>query len=295
MTQEVLSTCPSAHSNMSYASAARGSATGPCTNRPVPCTICWTLNANANRTRVWSYHYLDHMQTAQPSQQLTDADIAKWSLCPTEFERVVGKDIKASQHACSTGLQLSNLQRDKGLLEAQPFLFWSRVLQTAAPPTPQSPRSSRCRRPHAAGEEKEWCSGPGGVRGETHHCWSSSQAAQAAAAEQLRLSQGREGPACPAAEVQKAPLSRLEAAVADANTHFPGGSGCRCRARQAVLEAGSPTHQASGGGPGCCRCRGQARGWRAHLVMLNKQKYGGAMCGERVGMSRGKHTSWLRV
>ena len=111
---------------MSYASAARGSAAGPCTNRPVPCTICQTLGAT--RTLVWSYHYLDHMQTAHPSQQLSDADIAKWSLCPTEFEGVVGKDIRASQQPARVGLLLSKLQRDKGLLEAQPSLFWSRVL-----------------------------------------------------------------------------------------------------------------------------------------------------------------------
>ena len=44
-----------------------------------------------NHTHIWSYHYLDHMQTAHPSQQLSDADIVKWSLCPTEFARVVGK------------------------------------------------------------------------------------------------------------------------------------------------------------------------------------------------------------
>ena len=130
-TLKVVSSCPSAHVGMSYASASKGSATSPCTNRPVPCSICSTTGAT--RTHVWSYHYLDHMQTAHPSQQLSAEEVEKWALSSEEFRGVMGKDIKASLQAATVEKGLVQLKRDNGLLPNpdQHSLFWSRVLATS--------------------------------------------------------------------------------------------------------------------------------------------------------------------
>ena len=127
-TLKVVSSCPSAHVGMSYGSASKGSATSPCTNRPVPCSICST--SGATRTHVWSYHYLDHMQTAHPSQQLSADEVEKWALSPEEFRGVLGKDIKASLQDAVVKKSLVQLKRDKGLLPNpdQHSLFWGRVL-----------------------------------------------------------------------------------------------------------------------------------------------------------------------
>ena len=128
-TLKVVSSCPSAHAGMSYGPASKGSATNPCTNRPVPCSIC-QQTSGATRTHVWSYHYLDHMQTAHPSQQLSADEVEKWELSPEEFKGVMGKDIKASLQVAAVNKIMIQLRRDKGLLSKpdQCSLFWSRVL-----------------------------------------------------------------------------------------------------------------------------------------------------------------------
>ena len=113
-TLKVVSSCPSAHVGMSYGSASKGSTASPCTNRPVPCSICMT--SGATRTHVWSYHYLDHMQTTLPSQQLSADEVEKWALSPEEFRGVMGKDVKASRRALDVKKSLVQLKRDMELL-----------------------------------------------------------------------------------------------------------------------------------------------------------------------------------
>jgi hypothetical protein len=92
------------------------------------------MTAKATRTHVWSYHYLDHMQTEHPTQLLTAADVEKWSLAPAEFKGVLGKEMKASLLDAGVKQHLNQLKREAGLVEpnpqSQPSLFWSRVLHS---------------------------------------------------------------------------------------------------------------------------------------------------------------------
>ena len=75
--------------------------------------------------------YLDHMQTAHPSQQLSADEVEKWALSPEEeFREILGKDIKPSLQDAAVKKSLAQLKRDTGLLPNpdQHSLFWGRVL-----------------------------------------------------------------------------------------------------------------------------------------------------------------------
>ena len=74
------SNCPFVY-KMSYRAVEKGSVANPCTNRPVPCQICLSTTGTACQY-VWSYHYLDHMQSMHPSQNLTEEEVAK--LCSSQ-------------------------------------------------------------------------------------------------------------------------------------------------------------------------------------------------------------------
>jgi hypothetical protein len=78
----VKSSCPFTY-KMSLASASKGGSTAnPCTNRPVPCQIC--MSASAHHPYAWSYYYLDHMQTAHPSQLVVKPSLF-WSKALSEL------------------------------------------------------------------------------------------------------------------------------------------------------------------------------------------------------------------
>ena len=74
-----------------YRAVKKGSVANPCTNRPVPCQICLSTTG-AVRHYVWSYHYLDHMQSIHPGPKLTEEEAAKYAIHKEKYLGVLGKE-----------------------------------------------------------------------------------------------------------------------------------------------------------------------------------------------------------
>ena len=91
------SSCPLAY-KMSYRSAEKGSNANPCTNRPIPCPTCSV--SDVPNAYVWSYHWLDHMQIAHSSQQVSAEQINKFAISKDEYVGVLGKELTAKRNSC---------------------------------------------------------------------------------------------------------------------------------------------------------------------------------------------------
>ena len=121
----VESNCPFAY-KMSYRAVKKGSVANPCTNRPVPCQICMST-AGTVRHYVWSYHYLDHMESVHPGQKLTEEEVAKYAIHREEYLGVLGKEYAAKEQEKRLNIDLTRLKDDAASV-TNPSLFWSRVL-----------------------------------------------------------------------------------------------------------------------------------------------------------------------
>ena len=121
----VQSNCPLAY-KMSYRAVEKGSVMNPCTNRPVPCQIC-LLTTGSVWQYVWSYHYLDHMQSVHPSQKLTEEEVLKYALRKEEYVGVFGKEYAAKDQERRLTMDLTKLKNDATSV-TNPALFWSKVV-----------------------------------------------------------------------------------------------------------------------------------------------------------------------
>ena len=121
----VESNCPFAY-KISYRAVEKGSVANPCTNRPVPCQICSTTTGTI-RHYVWSYHFLDHMESMHPGQKLTKEEVRKYAIRKDEYLGVLGKEYRAMEQEKRLKIDLARLKDDAASV-TNPSLFWSRVL-----------------------------------------------------------------------------------------------------------------------------------------------------------------------
>ena len=121
----VESNCPFAY-KISYRAVEKGSVANPCTNRPVPCQICSTTTGTI-RHYVWSYHFLDHMESMHPGQKLTEEEVRKYAIRKDEYLGVLGKEYRAMEQEKRLKIDLARLKDDAASV-TNPSLFWSRVL-----------------------------------------------------------------------------------------------------------------------------------------------------------------------
>ena len=126
-TTKVSSNCPLSY-NLSHASVHKSSGTSPCTNRPVVCSIC--LSKSATRPYVWSYSYLDHMQSCHPGQALTEEDILAHAINPEEWRAVMSLEFGKKRMDAVDG-ELMRLKEDASMLPqgALESKFWSKLLK----------------------------------------------------------------------------------------------------------------------------------------------------------------------
>ena len=111
---------------ISYRAVEKGSVANPCTNRPVPCQICSTTTGTI-RHYVWSYHFLDHMESMHPGQKLTEEEVRKYALRKDEYLGVLGKEYRAMEQENRLKIDLARLKDDAASV-TYPSLFRSRVL-----------------------------------------------------------------------------------------------------------------------------------------------------------------------
>eukprot|EP00798_Chlamydomonas_sp_ICE-L_P009442 gene9442-biopygen5779 len=122
----VTSSCPQVY-KMSYASVEKGSTANPCTNRPVACPICLS-DPGKTRKYVWSYHFLHHMQSVHPAQQLSADDTETFALSVAELKGVIGKE-HTSNRRDQKVQKAQDLLRAEAALVDVPALFWSRLVK----------------------------------------------------------------------------------------------------------------------------------------------------------------------
>ena len=120
-TMNVKSSCPLAY-KMSYRSAEKGSNANPCTNRPIPCPTCSV--SDVPNAYVWSYHWLDHMQIAHSSQQVSAEQINKFAISKDEYVGVLGKELTAKKLKEEFLLLKTDM-----LMEPRISLFWSKLMR----------------------------------------------------------------------------------------------------------------------------------------------------------------------
>ena len=78
-------------------------------------------------SNVWSYHYLDHMQSVHPSQTLTEEEVLKYALRKEEYIGVLGKEYVAKNQERRLAMDLTKLNSDATSV-TNPALFWSKVV-----------------------------------------------------------------------------------------------------------------------------------------------------------------------
>lgn len=119
------SKCSNARS-MQYGSAHISSQSSPCTNRPVSCSICKS-RPKTTRSYVWSYHFLDHMQTCHPEQFIDASLIKTFAVSVEEFEAVVALNVGRVGREKVIHDHLVTLVNE-ARAASRPSLFWSKVL-----------------------------------------------------------------------------------------------------------------------------------------------------------------------
>ena len=120
-TMNIKSSCPLAY-KMSYRSAEKGSNANPCINRPIPCPTCSV--SDVPNAYVWSYHWLDHMQIAHSSQQVSAEQINKFAISKDEYVGVLGKELTAKKL-----IEEFLLLKTDMLMEPRISLFWSKLMR----------------------------------------------------------------------------------------------------------------------------------------------------------------------
>ena len=101
----------------------------------IPHTLCpgqrgvgWgSMDAGTTREHVWSYHFLHHMQSVHPGQQLSEDDINKLSLKVAEFEGVVAKEVNVKGREQCVQRERAQVRLEASLVDA-PALFWRMVV-----------------------------------------------------------------------------------------------------------------------------------------------------------------------
>ena len=92
------------------------------TASPEECSTCDESFAS----NVWSYHYLDHMQSVHPSQTLTE-EVLKYALSKEEYVGVLRKEYAAKDQERRLAMDLTKLNSDATSV-TNPALFWSKIV-----------------------------------------------------------------------------------------------------------------------------------------------------------------------
>lgn len=80
------------------------------------CKICKA--DNVDRCHVWSYQYLDHMQTRHQDHNLSDEDKDAYAITRQEFEKVVTYGVKRSDQAKVLRMSMERLAKAAQALQS---------------------------------------------------------------------------------------------------------------------------------------------------------------------------------
>ena len=82
------------------------------------------------RQYVWSYHYLDSMQSVHPSQTLTEEDVLKYeyALRKEKYVGMLGKEYAAKDQERRLAMDLTAKLNSDATSVTNPGIFWSKVV-----------------------------------------------------------------------------------------------------------------------------------------------------------------------
>ena len=75
---------------------------------PAPFVHNWAFAAHY----VWSYHFLDHMESMHPGQKLTEEEVRKYAIRKDEYLGVLGKKYRAMEQEKRLKIYLTRLKDD---------------------------------------------------------------------------------------------------------------------------------------------------------------------------------------
>lgn len=119
----VVSSCQFAHLSMCYGAARKVSVHSPCTNAPAKCEVC-AADATAPNRYVWSYHYLDRLQS-HGAACLTPQAIEQYAVAAAELRAVLQK---AGYSQTAVAAREREIVQGAAVLGDRASPFWNKIL-----------------------------------------------------------------------------------------------------------------------------------------------------------------------